>query len=477
MKKLFKFLGTKNFKFNTIAVFMMLCAIIITLFVNMIGEKTNYIWDMTEGKMYSIGQQTKTIANRLDKEVEIIFLADGDQVRANEGISTWTWHFLQNYNEFPKVSVKFIDPDTNPEIISQLQLNETMIINKFDIVVKSGNKARKISANTLFEQTPLGTSFSGEQEITSAMLYVTSEITPTVYFLEGHRQRDLNSEYTILRALFETNNFAVKRIDLSHVAEIPEDAKILISASPKSDLSKDERGKIENYLENGGNAIFLFDPISSNSRLSNFEYILEKYDMSLYYDRVKETNETRHLADRPYDIIPDLAESELFSQMDPTEFEILMPETRSIRLLREDPEGVTITPLLTASMYAEREPLGNIEDEEEIQGGPIDVAVLSEYRGENESKVLVVGNAYFLTDEALEEYARYSQNNLIFFVRNIGTMYKETNDVYVMPKTSFVDTVTVDSSSVKVITGVVIFGVPILIMVFGVIMWLRRRHL
>lgn len=477
MKKLFKFFSTKNFKFNTITVVMILCAIAITLFINMIGERTNYMWDMTENKMYSIGKQTKTIAERLDKEVEIIFLADGDLIRGGDEISSWTWHFLQNYDKFDKVAVKFIDPDTNPEITSELQISETMMLNKFDIIVKSGDKARNFSANTLFKQTPLGVSFSGEQEVTSAILYVTSEITPTVYFLEGHRQRDLNSEYTILRTLLEVNNFAVKRIDLSYASEIPEDAKMLISASPKTDLSSDERDKIEEYLEDGGSAIFLFDPLASNSRFTNFDNILEKYDMSLYYDRVKETNEIRHLAERPYYIMPDLAESELFAQVDPRNFEMLMPESRSIRLLREYPEGVKVTPLLTASMGAKREAFGDIEDEEEIQGGPIDLAVLSEYSGDNESKVLVIGNAYFLTDEVLEEYARYSQSSLLFMVSCIGAMYEETNDVYVMPKTNFLDTMTVDNSSVKIISGVVMFGVPILVMALGITMWLRRRHL
>ncbi|MDQ2086701.1 GldG family protein [Herbivorax sp. ANBcel31] len=476
MKKLFKFLGSKNFKFNTIALFMMICAIVITFFINIIAERTNVIWDMTEDEMYSIGQQTKTIAGRLDEEVEIFFLADGDMLRGSAGTGAWTWHFLQNYNQFPNVTVDFIDPDTNPEIISQLQLSETMRIQKEDIVVKSGDKVRRISASELFESTQMGVSFSGEQEVTSAIMYVTSEITPTVYFLEGHRQRDLNDEYRIVRELFEINNFAVRRIDLSFESEVPEDAKILVVAAPQVDLSNDERDKLENYLEEGGNAIFLFDPIASDSRFTNFEYILEKYDMALYHDRVKENNEARHLSDRPYHIIPDLGESELLSHRDPSEFQLVMPESRSIRLLRKDPEGVTVTPLLTASRDAERNPFGTVEGEE-IQGGPIDVAALSEYSGEVESKVLVLGNAYFLTDDALEEYAPHSQNSLTFLLDCVGEMYEETSDVYVMPKTNFTDTITVDSSSARIITRVVIFGVPILVMLFGIKIWLRRRHL
>lgn len=56
MKKIFKFFGSKNFKFSTVALLMMLCAIVITFFINVIGGKTNFMWDMTENKMYSIGE-------------------------------------------------------------------------------------------------------------------------------------------------------------------------------------------------------------------------------------------------------------------------------------------------------------------------------------------------------------------------------------------------------------------------------------
>lgn len=477
MKKVFKFFGSKNFKFNTIAIFMMLCAVVITVFINMIGEKANYMWDMTENKMYSIGEQTKTIVERIDKEVEIIFLADGEKVRGSNRNTTWIWHFLQNYDKFPKVSVKFIDPDTNPEIISQLKLSDTMDIRKEDIIVKCGDKIKIFPSGSLYTQTPTGTSFLGEQEVTSAILHVTSDITPTVYFLEGHKQRDLNSEYKLLRTIFEINNIDVKRLDLNHVTEVPEDAKIIICASPKVDLSLDERDKLEDYLENGGNIIFLFDPVASNSRFTNFEHILEKYDLTLYYDKVKEGNEMRHLADMPYHILPTLAGTRLFSDSAFANFQVLMPETRSINLLRKDPEGVVVTPLLTASSSAEREPLGNVEKEEDLQGGPIDVAVLSEYNGENESKVLVIGNAYFITDDALERYARYYQNNLLFITQCIATMYEISNDVYIIPKTAFLDTITVNSKNAQTITGIVLFGLPLLVIVTGIAIWLRRRRL
>lgn len=56
-------------------------------------------------------------------------------------------------------------------------------------------------------------------------------------------------------------------------------------------------------------------------------------------------------------------------------------------------------------------------------------------------------------------------------------MYESENDVYVMPKTNFLDTVTIKDSTAGKISGVVIFGLPILIIVSGVLIGLRRRRL
>ena len=55
-------------------------------------------------------------------------------------------------------------------------------------------------------------------------------------------------------------------------------------------------------------------------------------------------------------------------------------------------------------------------------------------------------------------------------------MYESENDVYVMPK-QILDTVTIKDSTAGKISGVVIFGLPILIIVSGVLIGLRRRRL
>ncbi|TYQ15337.1 UNVERIFIED_CONTAM: ABC-type uncharacterized transport system involved in gliding motility auxiliary subunit [Acetivibrio alkalicellulosi] len=478
MKKIFEFFGSKNFKFNTVALVMMIVVIVIVIFVNMIGEQLNVIFDMTDDKMFSIGSQTKTILSRLENDVDVIFLADENRIKSASETGFWVWNILEKYGEYPKVNVRYVDPDLNPGIITELDPDESLSIRKENIIVRSEGRIRRLTVSDVAMRGTGGTiNFLGEQAITSAIINVTTGKMPVVYFLEGQRQRDLNDEYRILRSVLESNNFLVRRVNLALDGQIPDDAEILFVAAPKTDLSASDRDKLEDYLLGGGNAIFLFDSMSTDRRLTNFEYLLAKYDLSLNYDRIKETHPSRHLAERPYDILPDLIESQIFSELNLSDFNLPMPESRSIKLLRNDPEGVNVVPLLTASMHAQREPLGTVESEEDLTGGPIDIAVAVEYDGEENSKILVIGNGYFLTDMSIEEYYPLSQNGIAFIMSMIGWMYQESSDVFIMPKTNFYDTVTVSGSSARIILIFVIFGVPLFIMVLGITIWLRRRHL
>ena len=118
MKSIF---NNKNLKYGSLFVVLSLVVIGITVVINLLVEmdKFNIEWDLTANKMYSIGEQTDKILSNLDKEVEIIFLADKEAVDKSSAGSMVN-KFLGKYDAYPKVTVKYIDPDTNPDIMKEL---------------------------------------------------------------------------------------------------------------------------------------------------------------------------------------------------------------------------------------------------------------------------------------------------------------------------------------------------------------------
>ena len=74
----------KNVKYSTLFLIMAVLVIGITIFINVLAATVDIKWDMTTNKLYSIGEQTETILNNLQKEVEIIMLSDKEEIRTEQ---------------------------------------------------------------------------------------------------------------------------------------------------------------------------------------------------------------------------------------------------------------------------------------------------------------------------------------------------------------------------------------------------------
>jgi len=72
----------------------------------------------------------------------------------------------------------------------------------------------------------------GEQAITGAIKYVTSETIPTVYFIDAHSKRKLESDYTYLQKALENNGYEVKKLDLTRQEKVPEDTTVFFLHLP-----------------------------------------------------------------------------------------------------------------------------------------------------------------------------------------------------------------------------------------------------
>lgn len=132
-------------------------------------------------------------------------------------------------------------------------------------------------------------------------------------------------------------------------------------------------------------------------------------------------------------------------------------------------------PLLTTSDVAVGEPYGGGVTEE-IRG-PVDVGLIAQYEGIKTTKIAVIGNAYFATDEMISYYYPDSYSTLLLMARTVDWMYDKTNDVFVLPKSSNLDSIILTGLNASLVVVVTVIAFPILIVAAGIIIWLRRRHL
>ena len=468
----------RSFKYGTNSMILIAVVVAIAVVVNLLVGMTDLKLDLTPNKLYSITDTTKDILKNLEKDVVIYGLFDDNKIGSSGEYKDVT-DLLSHYDKYDHVTVKYVDPDKDPGIMKELDSEKLNDVSEGDFVVKCGSKVKKLSYYDLFNVTMDQYTFStvvtgsvAEQSFTGAIKYVTSDVTPTVYFTEGHDENNVDEGLQTLKSYLEMNNYDIKSINLLSVEAVPEDAEILMFASPKSDLSEDEAVKVKDYLDNGGNAVFLFDPLDNDPDLVNFEKVLADYNVSLNYDRIKENDDSRHVPGNQYDIIPDVQKNSII----PQEFVVIMPESRSINELKNTKEYITVTSLLKSSDKAVGEMIDKTRGND--LNGPLDIAVAVEDKGGMEvSKILVFGNSSFITDTAIQRYGTYSQNGMYLFLVSMNWMKDAQNDVVIAPK-SYETPVMKITAQQSLLMGILVIGVlPLIIIITGVVVYIRRRHL
>ena len=117
--------------------------------------------------------------------------------------------------------------------------------------------------------------FTGEEALASALLSVTGEKPPLVYYTTGHREMSPTligpdgyakpntspDGLAKLEAKLNARNIRFAPLDLAKVNEVPTDADLLLLPAPKSSLPPAETEKLRRYMrERNGRMIALLNP-------------------------------------------------------------------------------------------------------------------------------------------------------------------------------------------------------------------------
>lgn len=467
--KIGKLLNKRTLKYGTNAAIITAAVIVLAIMLNLIIGMLDLRLDLTPNKLFSLSETTVDILNELDKDVEIIGLFDDGTIASDSEYKQVT-DLLSLYDKYPRVTVRYVDPDRNPGIINQLDPEDTLDLGKKDFVVRSTvngvEKKKKLEYNDLFEVkfSLYTTGSNAEQGFTGAIKYVTSEYTPVVYFTEGHDEYEVDYYYGTLKACLERNNFFVKTINLMTVDKMPDDAELVIVASPKRDFSYAERDVLDNYFYNGGKAIFMFDYLENDPSFDQLNDLLGKFNLAINYDKVKETDEGRHLAQDPYTIVVDVNSNSII----PRAFNTFLTNSRSLTILKNVKDYITTTSLITTSSTAVGEMVNKSRGEDLT--GPLDIAVAVEYKGgQKPSKIIAMGNSTF----AIQVYDDF----YYFFLQAMNWMVERKDDVIVPTKSYDMNRFNVTQRQANVMSWILVAVFPLLILGTGLRVYLRRRHL
>jgi len=252
-------LFSRRGRFGTAATVMVSIFIGIIIIINAISVSNYHRFDATGVSQFTLTSQTKDVLEKLEKPVQATcFFTPLDLF----GIDVYLTDLLSEYQLFTdQLSIEFIDPDEHPDQARQYGIGMYSTV-----VFESENRQRQVTPQ---EIVLVSTDQQGNQQIvgveaeyafTSAILEVTGIVQKKLYFLTGHGESDVTTNYSYAGEGLLDNLYKIGVLDLLLDRGIPEDCAALIIAGPQTSLNEDEVAIIQDYLENGGWVMVLTNP-------------------------------------------------------------------------------------------------------------------------------------------------------------------------------------------------------------------------
>ncbi|NUP99037.1 MAG: GldG family protein [Armatimonadetes bacterium] len=226
--------------------------------------------DLTEGKYYTLSDQTEKIVKQIAKDnpVELLLLIDRSRTADNQDVHS----AMKRIEDYDRLSAHLTSKVLDPNIdLEARQLREEGALS-----VIPGVLVRFKNQPTMRE----GVDGYEEQDITRGLLKLLNPSSRKLYFLTGHGEMPREAAggqnsagMGIFTKILENDRYETADLDLRTSAAVPTDAAAVIAVAPRLPASPPEVQKLEAYLGGGGRLLAFIDPLLK----SNLGDVLKKY--------------------------------------------------------------------------------------------------------------------------------------------------------------------------------------------------------
>jgi len=222
-----------------------LLIIIVVVAIGVLSTRYKFQADWTYGNRNTLTAASQKFLGTLKDPVQIIVF-DYPNSSNRADIEAW----VERYKRFKKdVSLEFVDPSADPARVK-----------KYDITSPGEAVIEFQGRHETLQQM-------SESSITGALQRLSETGERYVVFLEGHGERtpvaSVNSsqnDITVLAEALKGKGLKVQTLNLVKTPSIPDNTSVLVLASPTKTLLEGEEHIIDEFVERGGNLLWLTDP-------------------------------------------------------------------------------------------------------------------------------------------------------------------------------------------------------------------------
>lgn len=242
--------------------------------VNWLTNRYNKSFDTTSNKRFTLSQETQKLVKNLKSDATITYIDKASGFDSAKGM-------LDRYHNLsPKIHLQYIDYQKQPVVARAYGLRFPGTA-----YVEIGQRREEAKSLT-------------EEGITGAFLKDLKGVRK-VCFVSGSQEHALDDTdsngLSQFKTLLERDNYQPQSITLVDKTAVPGDCTVLAVVGPQSDYTPNEVTAVKNYVENGGRALFLLDPpldfqrehIADNAGLTD---LLQNWGVTEDKDLVLEQN-------------------------------------------------------------------------------------------------------------------------------------------------------------------------------------------
>ena len=457
MEKLKKLFGTIHTKRGAYSIGLTAVAVAVVIVVNLVAgrlpESVKNV-DISDNKIYEITDTSKKLLKKLDKKVEIKVLAE--KAAADERIKT----FLSKYAALSgKISVEWIDPVLHPSALTDYDTtSNTIVVSCPDTEKKTTIPFTDIIVYDQSAYYMTGqmkeTEFDAEGQLTSAVNYVTSEATKKIYRTSGHGESTVSAGVS---ELFEKANLSMEELNLLMDSKIPEDCDLLFMYAPTTDITEDEKAALSAYMKNGGKMVLIAG--AEDKDAPNLDAFLKEYGLQMADGYIADTD--RAYQGNPYSFFPEISTSGELGEGMSTNM-VLLLNARGMTETDPARDTIRVEPFMTTSENGFA-----VTEEKQEQGEYI----LGATATEEESRLTVISAPMMIDSQLTDTFT--TVENLTLFMNAVTANFDDVENTAIEPKS-----LAVTFNTVQYAGGfslLMIFGVPVIILIFGFARWMKRR--
>ena len=457
---------TRHGIFTTTSVIIVI-AVVIAL--NMFLSSKEWSYDCTTTKIYTLSDATLKIVENLteDQKITIYFLN-----KESAAVSVYK-NVLTQYEKASKnISVEYKDLELYPNFAKDY-LDEGQSAEENDMIVVCGDRYRYISGSdytsSSYDSDGNGVvSINLEPKVTAAINYCIAEDTPVIYTLEGQGEQSLGSN---LQEALEQDNYDVESLDIVTAGGIPTDCKLLVINAASTDLGKNVIADIEEYMDNDGKLLVVLEPSKMYDNLNDF---LARYGVKVEEGILLETGSGYYAGQYPTNLLPTLASHDITNPLSSSRMKILAPVSKGLSVI-SDVTDYTVTSLLVTSSesYSKVDTeSGDISQTEEDVAGPLAVAQLVETK-DGEGTMVVCGSSSMGVDDVDDTVSNANTN---FYCNAINYLTNEDSKISIKAPSITNSYAVFTAFASKMVMAIGIVGIPLLLVVLGIVVILVRRR-